>query len=237
MNVLICDDEPAFCTRCLEFVKDWFEGHEIPARYTVYSDPAKVLEDPGVGNFQIALLDVEMDSISGIELGQQLKKKNREVVIIYISAYLEFALDGYRAEAFRYLLKRDFEASVSVCLEEAMEHLEEKKCLFTVKKGSNTRTFHYDDIYYFQSDLRKIMIYGSMRKQCLESFYGKLPDLARELEAMGFLRIGRSELVNMKHITKIVNYTVFLENGVELSTTRTNYAEIQQKYLVWRGRF
>ena len=62
-----------------------------------------------LAQYQLALLDVDLETMTGIALGRRLKQQNPELVLVYISAYLEFAPEGYTVRAFRYLLKRDME--------------------------------------------------------------------------------------------------------------------------------
>lgn len=237
MNILICDDEPVFCNKISDRVTAWFDGHEIHAKCTIYNDPLQVLNSSDFNRFQIAFLDVEMEPLNGIELGKLLKRKNRNLVIIYISAYLEFAIDGYSVDAFRYILKRDFDFSLPTCLTAALKELTPANHFFTIKKNNAVCNIHYDDIFYFQSDLRKIHIWGDNPNECLGSFYGKLSSIVPTLESFGFLQTGHSYLVNMIHINQIVNYTVLLDNGVILNASRANYSTIKQKYLAWKGRF
>ena len=52
----------------------------------------------------------------------------------------------------------------------------------------------------------------------------------------GFLRVGRSAVVNMKYIRQISSYMVTLRNGVKLGVSRNGYAEIRNTYLEWKGQ-
>lgn len=237
MNVLICDDEPSFCDKVSESVTNWFNGHDLNVQCVTYTDPTQVLNISDLTCFQIAFLDVEMKPLNGIELGKLLKRKNQNLVIIYVSAYLEFAIDGYSVDAFRYILKRDFDFSLPACLTAALKRLSSENYFFSIKKDHGVLNIHYDDIYYFQSDLRKVYVFGEDPNTHLGSFYDKLSAITPKLESLGFLQTGRSYLVNMLHIEQIVNYTVILENGVSLSASRTNYSAIQKQYLSWKGRF
>ena len=95
----------------------------------------------------------------------------------------------------------------------------------------------YDSIYYLESDLRKINVYGDVAHQPLCSYYGKLNELPQALFENGFLRVGRSAVVNMKYIRQISSYMVTLRNGVKLGVSRNGYAEIRSTYLEWKGQF
>lgn len=208
MYILICDDEPAVAR----------------------SDLAQ---------YQLALLDVDLETMTGIALGRRLKQQNPELVLVlvYISAYLEFAPEGYTVRAFRYLLKRDMERMLPSCLDAVLaEHSRECRTL-PIRQGRRETEVPLDQIYYLESDLRKINVYGETLHKPLCSYYGKLTDLPASLQEDGFLRVGRSFVVNMRYIRQISNYKVMLQNGVELGVSRNGYAAIRGAYLEWKGQF
>ena len=116
MNILICDDEQAVGERVLQLTKDFFGSREIPVQCTLCTSGEEALshrEEP----FHLALLDVDLDTMSGIALGRELKAQNPELVLVYISAYLEFAPEGYTVHAYRYILKRDLDRMLPRCFE------------------------------------------------------------------------------------------------------------------------
>ena len=98
--------------------------------------------------------------------------------------------------------------------------------------------FRFPKLFFFVvSDLRKINVYGDVAHQPLCSYYGKLNELPQALFENGFLRVGRSAVVNMKYIRQISSYMVTLRNGVKLGVSRNGYAEIRSTYLEWKGQF
>ncbi len=84
-----------------------------------------------------------------------------------------------------------------------------------------------DQIYYLESDLRQINVYGDIPHQPICTFYGKMADLPAMLYENGFLQVGRSDVVNLQYVRSIRNYKVELHSGVELSVSRQYYAAIR----------
>ena len=238
MHILVCDDDAAFSAKVAEYAATYFEAHEIPVQATVCSDPEQVLAIPDLELYRIAFLDVDMPQVNGIALGGQLRHRNPDICLVYVSAYLAFALDGYKVNAYRYILKRDVAKQLPSCLEDIYASM--------MQAGTKTLTVHHnreniriplDQIYYLESDLRKINVYGETLHKPLCSYYGKLTDLPASLQEDGFLRVGRSFVVNMRYIRQISNYKVMLQNGVELGVSRNGYAVIRGAYLEWKGQF
>ena len=100
-----------------------FRSLLLPLETVLCTRGEEALARPVLEQFQLALLDVDLETTNGIALGRQLKQANPDVVLVYISAYLEFAPEGYTVHAFRYLLKRDIERTLPLCLEAVLaEH-------------------------------------------------------------------------------------------------------------------
>lgn len=237
MYILICDDDAAFGARIADYVWDYFTAREIRVSAAVCTSGAQALETPELEKYQVAFLDGDMPGMDGIDLGRRLKQKNPKMMLVYLSAYLEFAPQGYTVNAYRYILKRDVPKLLPGCLDDVIAVLTDHSKTLTVHYNRETHEIPLDQIYYLESSLRQINVYGDIENEPLCTYYGKLAELPPMLFQNGFLQVGRSDVVNMKYIRRIRNYKVELRNGVELSVSRTNYAAIRSAYLDWRGQF
>lgn len=65
--------------------------------------------------------------------------------------------------------------------------------------------------------------------------YEKLDVIEERLSGYGFLRIHKSYLVNMKHICRISNYAVYLDNGEELPVPRLKYQAVKEEFVAFKG--
>lgn len=237
MYVLICDDEPAFGQKVEQMTRTYFAARGLPLETALCTWGEEALARSDLDQIQLALLDVDLETTNGIALGRQLKQANPDIVLVYISAYLEFAPEGYTVHAFRYLLKRDIERTLPLCLEDVLaEHAKGSRTL-SIHLGRSAVELPLDKIYYLESDLRKINVYGAEPHKALYTYYAKLTDLPEEVFENGFLRVGRSAVVNMQYIRQLRNYKVELQNGVELGVSRNGYAAIRSAYLEWKGQF
>lgn len=204
MHLLICDDDARFAARVEQKVRDELAQRGIPAQITVCTRGEEALATPHLELYQVALLDVDLDTMNGISLGRQLRQSSPDIALIYISAYLEFAPEGYTVNAFRYILKRDMERMLPNCLEALFhEKTASGRKVLTIRQNRTEMELPYDSIYCLESDLR----------------------------------VGRSDVVNMRYIRQISGYKVTLRNGVELSVSRNGYAAIRATYLEWKGQF
>lgn len=220
MHILICDDDAAFGTRMAEYVAAYFAARSILVQTAVCTSAGQALETPEL-----------------VALGRQLKQKCPGLKLVYVSAYLEFALEGYTVNAYRYLLKRDIVHTLPSCLDDLLAELTDQRKTLTVHHNRAATEIPLDQIYYLESDLRQINVYGDIPRQPICTYYGKIADLPQMLYENGFLQVSRSDVVNMKYVCGIRSYKMTLKNGVELSISRPGYAAIRSAYLEWKGQY
>ena len=171
MHMLICDDDARFAARVEQLVRACLGQREIPAEIVVCTSGEEALAVPDLELYQVALLDVDLDTMNGISLGRQLRERSPEICLIYISAYLEFAPEGYTVQAFRYILKRDLERMLPSCLEALFhEKTARSRKVLTIRQNRTSIELPYDSIYCLESDLRKVNVYGDVPHQLLCSY-------------------------------------------------------------------
>ena len=101
MHILVCDDDAAFAAQMDEYISEWFRAREIQVQSTVCTSGEQLLATPELERYQLAFLDVDLKTTDGIALGRKLRQVAPDIVLVYISAYLEFAPQGYTVNACR----------------------------------------------------------------------------------------------------------------------------------------
>ncbi len=103
IRVIAIDDEPAALRRTDKLLRT-FDGVEVCG---LYDSPKKFLEyaltSPDA--FELALIDMEMPGLHGLELARRLRDVRPEVRVVFATAYEEFAREAFDVEALDYLLK------------------------------------------------------------------------------------------------------------------------------------
>lgn len=150
MHILICDDDAAFAAQMDEYISEWFRAREIQVQSTVCTSGEQLLATPELGHYQLAFLDVDLKTTDGIALGRQLRQVAPDIMLVYISAYLEFAPQGYTVNAYRYLLKRDIAAQLPSCLEDIFAGMTDPKKTLEVRHNRTTSEIPLDQIYYLE---------------------------------------------------------------------------------------
>lgn len=98
MHILVCDDDAVFAAQMDEYISEWFRAREIQVQSTVCTSGEQLLATPELERYQLAFLDVDLKTTDGIALGRRLRQVAPDIVLVYISAYLEFAPAGLHGQ-------------------------------------------------------------------------------------------------------------------------------------------
>lgn len=125
-RVLIADDEPIERMIVSRTVEKYF-SEEL----TVVSaaNGREAVEQFFAGDCQIALLDIEMPGMNGLEAAEQIRKRDKNCSIIFLTAFDEFnyAKRAIAVRAMEYLLKPVEDQELVAVLEEAVRIAEEQE--------------------------------------------------------------------------------------------------------------
>ena len=101
MKILIADDHRLIVDDLLDEL-----SRIVPDAMCIgTSDPEQVVPLFDEYGFDVAIMDIDMPGISGIELARQLLAKKPRLNIIYITGFADFALESYKTYASAFLLK------------------------------------------------------------------------------------------------------------------------------------
>ena len=110
MNIAICDDNIVQVRKIESLLEKYFFEAKVPYELFSYTDSSLLVEDSKKYGFDIAFLDVEMNPVNGIQTGECLRSTFPNIILIYVSGYIDYSVQGYKVQAFRYILKKDLDA-------------------------------------------------------------------------------------------------------------------------------
>ena len=115
MKVICVDDEqPALDTFRLKA-----KGFPEIESLRLFSDCEEAIRYAGENRIDAAFLDIEMPDMGGIELARELKKKDCNIRIFFMTAFEQYALDAFGVKALGYIMKPYTKAEIGEALEAA----------------------------------------------------------------------------------------------------------------------
>ena len=236
MNVAICDDNPIFMEHLHEAIMNHCARKDWICTCIHYQNPVDLLETD-LTPIQVLFLDIDMPEINGLDVAHRLRKKYSELIIVFVTGFIEYAPAGYDVEAFRYLLKSDLRIRLPKCLDDIWERLYVTNDSIRVQLLDRSIKVRIKDILYIEgTPQRHVLLHTVINPQKTMECIGSLSNYEITLKEKGFLRIQRSFLANMWHIDDIRNYNAILDNGEQLRVSRSNYMKICEQFVLWEGQ-
>lgn len=239
-RIVICDDDSLLLRKIEDEVKNFFEYKEIKVKIHTFTG-AKQVSDQLLSSCDIALLDVDFpqEDFNGMDIARRIRGLRQDTIIIFITNFIEYAPAGYEVQAFRYILKRELQSELKPYLQQATEQLQSAREQIKIQVNGEIIDLIVDDIMFFEVQQHNVTVH--VRKDALGkqikvyNIYGSLTNLEQQLESQGFLRIHKSYMVNMRHLSKFQCREAILDNGMRLRVGEKSYAEKKKKYLLWKG--
>jgi len=202
INCIIVDDEPV-AREILENHLEKITSIEVVASCKNAMEAFQTISSKSI---DLVFLDINMPEISGLSLARSL---NKNIKIIFTTAYREYAVEGFDLQAVDYLLKpislERLLQGVNKYLNETFpiqpprvyEAEEEKVDAFFVRADRKMVKISFDEILYIESVADYIKIYltdkSVVTRETISNIEAKLPQ-------QDFIRIHRSYIVARKYI-------------------------------------
>lgn len=191
----------------------------------------------------LLILDVQMPKLNGFEV---LEVIGRDVPVVFITAYDEFALKAFEVHAVDYLLK----PCAVERLREAVARARERRAMAVtptvlrhaarrpgtplerviIRDGADVHVLPVGKIDYVEAQDDYVSFQAAGKSYLKEQ---TLTELETQLDPRRFVRIHRSYILNVERLAKVELYAkdsrvAILQNGTKLPVSRSGYQRLQQ---------
>lgn len=236
INIAVCDDEITSLEYIKSMIIDISKELRVCSEVITYNNGKQVVDVVcnRKDTFNILFLDMEMPDISGLEVAKQIREKNADIVLIFISAYEQYVFQSIEYNPFRYIRKERMEQELPLALKAAFNCVEQNIDKFIIVKTEKGEIrIKRADIMYFETEERRIRLYLNNGNSFL--VWKTIRGFYQELNDKSFIRIHSGCVVNTKYIQKYSLYDIILENGKYLSVSRTRIKEVKSAILHYWG--
>ncbi len=183
----------------------------------------EILINSSQEKYDLIYLDLQITNSILLEVKKNISEQEQMPFVIYISPeprYLEEVIGNNKiAYINKPLKKRTFESS----FREAVKIVSEKDLFFEFKNRRKLEKIRLEDVKYFESDGRRIIIHFKDDK--INVFYSRLDDvekiIKKELNCECFLRKHKSFLINYNYIYKNQRTSIILLDGESIPISRS----------------
>ena len=214
MVIGICDDENVIRDKiekiCINETKKYCEDVVIQK----YSDGREVLEK----DFDILILDIEMEDVDGIVVKNYFQKRKKDTIIIFVTSHNEMMSQAFGVNVMGFVAKSYLDNQLQVMLDGAM-----KRVMNTVSiEGVDSRKVCYIQAEHIYNILH-------LENETEVSVRCSSADLEKMLEGVGFIRVHRTYIINMAYVDHIKDKTV-LVNKREIPASARLKSRLRKEY-------
>ena len=168
-------------------------------------------------DYDIVFMDIEMPGINGLETARQLRERDKEVGLIFVTHMAQFAISGYEVEALDFILKPVNYYSFAVKMKRAIARSSQRqKDFLTVKTAEGTVLLRISSIRYLEV-LGHYVIYHTTGGDYTE--YTALKEAEARIARPYFVHANRSFLVNLRYVDSFKQESVRI-GGDEITISR-----------------
>lgn len=211
LNCLIVDDEPVARKGLAEYV------HEVEFLNLLgqCENAVKAISFVNQGNVDLLLLDIHMPKLSGIDF---LKTLKHPPMVIFTTAYSEYALEGYALDVIDYLVKPiPFERFLKAVQKAREFHALKRNAdasvtedYFFIKCDHKFEKVNFKDVLYIEAMQNYCIIHIPDRKMIT---YITFSGLESQLPTDRFLKVHKSFLVSLEKVKSVDGNDVIIGNS------------------------
>lgn len=240
MNIIIIDDEPLARSIVKEYLRS-YDNMNILAECNDGFEGIKAINQYAP---DLIFLDIQMPKINGFEMLELIEEPP---VVIFTTAFDEYAIKAFESNAVDYLLKpfskERFDRAIQKYLQQKKSTPEKTEAILesaaqspvqqnrvVVKDGSKIKIIPVSQIQYLEAADDYVKIFtaeGSFLKKKTMGYFEE------SLQAFQFVRVHRSYIVNTQLITRIDAYEkdshlLLLSTGAKLPVSKAGYTRLKE---------
>jgi two-component system response regulator AlgR len=244
IKILIVDDEKPARDRLRQLMED-FDEYEVVAEAGNGEEAVRLAAETKPN---IALLDIRMPGVNGIEAAHHLNRLDPPPAIVFTTAYDQYAMDAFEARAIGYVLKPVRRERLAAALEQAARlatgtlaevaaasHLDPRRRHVCSISHGQLKLIPIENVRWFQADQKYVSVHHAGGRDLIDD---SLKSLEEEFAA-DFVRIHRRAVVAVDKIERLAKnadgkYHVILRESSQqpentLIISRRHLADVRRR--------
>lgn len=223
IRICIVEDELEQAELLKGYINKYGNAKKQPFSITHLPDGIDLVDDYK-SQFDIILLDIQMKHLDGMSAAEKIRKVDPDVIIIFITSTVQYAVQGYAVDALGYVLKPVPFTQFEQLFDKAITRVQAKQQRVYIKVSVDDKQIKLDcsAIYYIESQRNNVVIHAE------EDDYvtaGPLKRFEEMLMPHGFSKCHNAYLINLSAVEAVQKEEVVLTSGTCLPISRAKKKE------------
>ena len=183
--------------------------------------------------YDIIFMDYQMAEIDGLETARQIRKKNTDTTIIFLTSFPDIVFDTFEVNAYRFLVKPIDDARLEAALDSYLSDNDESNFIL-IKTDESNQKININDIIYIEASDK----YCNIRtNEGTVLFKKTLSEIEKMLPEDKFFRCHRTYLVGFRHIVSHTSTDVLFDNKEKALISRVKLPPFKKAFTNYIKRY
>lgn len=231
MKIAICDDQMIIHTELKKHLENYAQKRNL---IMIYNDFTNGLDLIGSQNeYDIIFMDYQMAEIDGLETARQIRKKNNETAIIFLTSFPDIVFDTFEVNAYRFLVKPIDDDKLEAALDSYLADNDESNFIL-IKTDESNKKININDIIYIEASDK----YCNIRTDEGTVLFKKtLSEIEKMLPEDKFFRCHRTYLVGFRHIVSHTSTDILFDNKERALISRVKISPFKKAFTNYIKRY
>lgn len=232
VRVAICDDDKSQRDKLKEFLKPYIEAYRIE---TVEFESGESLAQYYDKNntADILILDIRMKDLDGVETVAYIRKYDKNVIVIFISNFVQYITSALRHNVFQFLVKPVKQELFEYEFNRALNYYLNMHSKYMLKIRDRIVNLEIREIIYIETFERHLRLHTKKESYV---YNGTLKNEHQKLSPYDFVLVHQAYLVNMAQIKTIEKNEIILKNGAAIPLSKHLRKSVLSKFNLYMGR-
>ena len=189
--------------------------------------------------YDFIILDINLSAMNGMDVAAEIRKKDEDVIIMFVTNLARYATKGYEVGAIDFAIKPLSYASFYLKMERVIKQLQTKSNRTSISLVLSTEggfnKVDADDIFYIEIFGHDLVFHLENK---MITTYGTLKTYEEKLKGQWFIRCNSCYLVNARKIKAVDKFTVILTNEQKVAIShpkKKHFIEEFKQYMLKEG--
>lgn len=230
MNIAIVEDNEANRLTLQRYLMDYAKDNQLTLHIDCYPDGIDIL-DRFKSNYDVIYLDVEMAQIDGMTTAQKIREVDEEVLIVFVTNFVQWAIQGYSVNATDFLLKPLTYFNFCEHFKKILKNLDNRvEQSIIVKSNSSIKKINLNDLEFIESEGHYLHFH---MKETDFTMLESMKNMEKKLAQYDFFRCNNYYLVNLKYVKSVEkNFVMIGKSQLQISRPRKKqFMEALTRYI------
>ena len=235
LKIAICDDVPMVTSTLENYLRDY---PNCSFECDSFNKSNKLIDAVKTTKYDIYLLDIEMPGNNGLEVAHEIRKRDFDAYIIFITSHVNYMKEVFQVHTFDYLLKPINRENLYQVMDRILNFIENRIDKFCYVKRDSKIIVSLKNIIYFEKQGRYVMI---RTKENTDKFIMSANELLEKLNK-NFIQIHTSFVINLNYLKRIASDKAVLsishkdkDETVTLQISRKFRTQVREEIVHFMG--